>query len=265
MRPDFRLLAVFCSALLGLASAAVGEDSRAVEIAERSMAAMGGAAAWQSTRLLHFDWAVERDGETVVRYQHWWDRETGNYRLEGTTRDGKALRVQFDVDSRSGEAWLDDEHLSGAAADEQVQNAYARFINDTYWLVMPWKWLDPGVVLTYEGEREVDGRRFDVVRLEFGDGIGLTSQDRYWGWIAKESGLMERWEYVLQDEQGQAGTDEPTVWKWDDWVETDTGVLLSAVKRRVGGEGDVRITFPFVETAADLTATEIESLFQSRE
>jgi len=238
-----------------------GGDSRATEVATRMMAAMGGEAAWRSTRLLHFDWAVVRDGETIVRFEHWWDRSTGDYRLEGKTRDGAALRVLFNVESRDGRAWLDDKELDGEAATEQLDNAYARFINDTYWLLMPWKWLDPGVVLTYEGEREADGRTFDVVRLEFGDGIGLTSGDRYWGWVARDSGRMERWEYLLQNETGEPGTGDPTAWAWEEWIETDSGIALSTVKRRLGGDGDVRITFPRLETSRALSAAESATLF----
>ena len=42
-----------------------------------------------------------------------------------------------------------DKKLEGAAAPAGVKEAYATWINDMYWLSMPWKWMDPGVNLKY--------------------------------------------------------------------------------------------------------------------
>ena len=144
--------------LLAAGPATPQSDERALEIAQRSMDAMGGRAAFEGIRLLRFDWAVDREGERVAHYRHWWDRYTGDYRLEGKTRDGDSLRVLFNLETRDGEAWLNGEQLDGEARAEQLEFAYGRFINDSYWLIMPWKWTDPGVHLAYEGERTLAGQ-----------------------------------------------------------------------------------------------------------
>ena len=47
---------------------------------------MGGEAAWNETRFLRFDFAVEHGGKTVASRDHIWDKWTGRYRLEGKTR-----------------------------------------------------------------------------------------------------------------------------------------------------------------------------------
>ncbi|MDX1631779.1 MAG: hypothetical protein R3234_07950, partial [Thermoanaerobaculia bacterium] len=176
--------------------------TRAVEIAERTMAAMGGRSAYEATRLLRFDFVV-RQGETErPAYEHWWDRWTDEYRLEGRTGEGEPFRVLFDIDTREGDAWIGERKLEGDELDGMLERAHHRFINDSYWLLMPWKWLDPGVHLAYEGERTIDGEVFDVVKLTFEDDVGITSGDRYWGFVSRETGLMERWEFVLQQEDG---------------------------------------------------------------
>jgi len=239
----------FLGAFLGILAAlgagtarAADPDANAVAVAERTMAAMGGAQAFAAQRYLTFRFSVERDGEASPGWRHVWDRATGSYVLEGTTRDGKALRVIFNVDTHAGDAWLGDEKAAGEDSTKYLEYAYARFINDTYWLLMPWKWLDPGVNLAYEGQEEVEGIPCDVVRLTFGD-VGLTPNDCYWGYVSTESGLMIQWQYLLQDETGKPGTGERSTFRWEQWEDAGGGIRLS--RRKTGaGEGGIAIVFP---------------------
>ena len=235
------LLALLC--VLSAPLEAVSQP-RAVEVAERMMDAMGGVEALEKLRLLRFDFVVTREGEQVVAYQHWWDRTTGRYRVEGVARDGSPFRVLLDLESRDGSVWVGADRLEGDDAKSYLERAYGRYINDTYWLLMPWKWLDPGVHLTYEREEVLDGRVFDVVGLRFDTGIGLTSGDRYWGWVARDTNLMERWGYVLQEEDGSPGSGEPTVWLWEDWEEIAEGVKDVARNRIKSGDGSAPSRFP---------------------
>ena len=87
-----------------------------------------------------------------------------------------------------GRSWLDGEELEGSDVKKALDRAYGRFINDTYWLLMPAKMQDPGVNLASEGEAAKDGKTYDVVRLTFGEGVGLTPQDTYWAYVSKASG-----------------------------------------------------------------------------
>lgn len=248
----------FLGAFLGILTAlgagtarAADPDANAVAVAERTMAAMGGAQAFAAQRYLTFRFSVERDGEASPGWRHVWDRATGSYVLEGTTRDGKALRVIFNVNTHAGDAWLGDEKAAGEDSTKYLEYAYARFINDTYWLLMPWKWLDPGVHLAYEGEQTLDGTVYDVVQLSFEDEVGLTSSDHYWAYVSRESGLMERWAYVLQDEEGNPGTGEPRMFRWGDWNTIEgTGVRLSEVKTAIPeGDAPLRIKCPIEKLA----------------
>lgn len=221
-------------------AAGPGSDTRepaAVAVAERTLAAMGGARAFAALRTLTFDFVVVRDGKEAVRYHHVWDRWDGRYRVEGMNKEGKQVLTLFNVQKPdTGRAWLDGRELDGEELAKAVERAYGRFINDSYWLLMPAKMMDPGVSLAAEGEVEKDGEKCDVVRLTFADSVGLTPKDTYWAYVSKASGLMERWEMVLT---GQEAKDR-TAFTWTDWQDIGAGVRLSLTKAAEGGSTVIR-------------------------
>jgi len=216
-----RCLAFLLTASLFPATAVAEErDPKAVELARGVLEAMGGDEAWAATRCLRFDFFGFR--------LHHWDRHTGRHRLEGKDREGNAYVVLHDVDSREGTVVVNGEVVEGEDKAKRLEGAYGAWINDTYWLVMPYKMLDPGVNLAYDGEEELDGVTFDKLKLTF-EGVGLTPGDTYWAYVNRETHLMERWAYFLQDwEEGR----EPTHWQWLDWGRYG-GVLLSSRRIKV--------------------------------
>ncbi len=208
LRPPSRRLLAAALVLLAVPAApqaAAEADAEARRVAERVMEALGGADAWARVHLVHFGFAGRRT--------HHWDRSTGRHRVEGETRDGEPFVVIADLDTRRGRAWLDGAEVTGEKAAELLETAYGAWVNDTYWLLMPYKLLDPGVHLTYEGTESLDGVPYDVLGLAF-EGVGLTPGDRYWAWINRDTGLMDRWAYRLQSQPEDA---EPTVWRWQGW------------------------------------------------
>ena len=215
---------------------AASRDPAAVAVAERTLAAMGGAPAFAAVRTLKFDFVVVRDGKEAARYRHTWDRWDGRYRVEGVNREGKAVLTLFNVQERGkGQSWLDGRALAGEELEKALERAYGRFINDSYWLLMPAKMLDPGVNLVSEGEDTKDGKTYDVVRLTFDDGIGLTPHDTYWAYVSPDSGLMERWEFVLT---GQEAKDR-SAFLWTDWRDVG-GVRLGLTKSAPDGSTVIR-------------------------
>jgi hypothetical protein len=232
------------------AFAAETRDPAAVAIARRTLQSMGGEEAFARLRTLKFDFVVERGGKEAARVHHVWDRWDGRYRLEGVNRDGKNALTLFNIQKPSvGRAWLDGEELDGDALKKALERAYGRFINDTYWLLMPAKMQDPGVNLASEGEAEKDGKAYDVVRLTFGEGVGLTPMDTYWAYVSKESGLMERWEFVLT---GQEAKDR-AAFTWTDW-QTVGGVRLAMAKTAAGAGTVIRFDHVSSSDASDDSA-----------
>lgn len=223
-------------------SAAESEPA-AVEIAERALESLGGRDAWRGTRYLRFDWAVERGGEQVVRRAHFWDKWTGDYRLESATREGEPLVVVMDLGTREGQAWKGGQPLEGEALAKRLEDAFGAWTNDTYWLLAPFKLLDPGVSLKHAGEESQDGKTWDRLEISF-DGVGLTPKDRYWFWVNRETGLVDRWDYVLK-----GGDDPPTSWTWEGW--SQHGRIQLPDDHRIL-EGDARIHFPVLDVPASL-------------
>lgn len=234
-------------------------DPRAVALARKTTDAMGGRETFDAVRLLHFTWQVERGGQKVAEREHWWDRETGDYRVEFRHGSGAPAVVLLNLKTRQGRALTRGAQPAAAESDELVERAYGAHINDSYWLLMPWKWTDPGVRLEWVGERQDDDQTFEVVTLSFVSGTGLTSGDRYWAWVDPETGLMDRWQYLLQQEDGSPGEGEPTTWIWSDWRRSG-GVLFAHERQRIGGDEPFSIRFPTVEAIRDPSPQQLRLL-----
>ena len=198
-------------------------DARAVALAETLLDALGGRQALDATHYVRFNFFGFRT--------HHWDRYTGAHRLEGQTRDGQRYVVLHNIHTREGQAWLDGEKLQGTDAAEWLERAYGAWINDTYWLLMPYKLLDPGVNLVYDGEESIDGVAYDKLKLTFGD-VGLTPGDTYWAYLNRKTGLMDQWAYHLQDWEAER---EPTVWTWSEW-QPYGGIMLSSKRHNAADD-----------------------------
>jgi hypothetical protein len=219
------------------AAAAESRDPKAVEIATAMMKAMGGEDAWAKAHFVRYDFRVTVDGKTVVNRAHLWDKTTGRYRIDSTLQDGKPAVTLFNINDRKGTVYAGGKPLQGAEAAKGLKDAYGAFINDMYWLAMPWKWLDMGVNLKYAGTKSLGGKSYDVVELTFGK-VGLTPGDHYYAYVSPRTHLMEHWEYTLQ-----SGTHDA----WDWTYTTSDGVTLaldhhSSDHKKSIGMGSVRVS-----------------------
>ncbi|MFQ5743376.1 MAG: hypothetical protein ACE5HV_07290 [Acidobacteriota bacterium] len=220
-------------------------DPEAITVAERMLEAIGGWQAWERTRYLRFGFVVEQEGErAAVSPQHLWDRWTSDYRLEGGRRiDGRPSQglVLLNLDSHEGSAYTRSGSGDWVAVSENavaawLDWAHGRFINDTYWLLMPYKLQDKGVILKAAPSETIDGVEYNVVHLSF-DKVGRTPGDQYWAFIDPKTWLMARWGYVLQ------GTEPPrTEWAWTEW-EPYGRLMLSRTKVLQDPQRQVRIIF----------------------
>ncbi len=177
-----------------------GSDAKAIGLADRAMESMGGRGAWDDTRYLAWRFFGNRD--------HVWDKWTGDIRI--TTGDTVVL---MNIHSKDGRAWKAGEALTGDALAEQLDGGYKAWVNDSYWLVMPYKLKDSGVTLRYVGEGAMeDGRAADIVQMTFED-VGVTPQNKYHVWLARDTGLVEQWAYFPTADLEEPGFVTP----WADW------------------------------------------------
>lgn len=195
----------------------------------RMLDAMGGRKAWEKARYFEFDFVVSRQGREASRWRHHWDRFTGDYRMSGVRGQDSVVVVTNVNTPTRGSAWVNRQPVTGARADSLLQFAFARWTNDSYWLIMPYKWTDPGVHTQFVGRQKDDtGREWDVVKLWF-DQVGLTFQNQYLAFINPQTGLMERW-YHFQRE----GAD-PSRYDWNKWTQFGP-IKLAVEKPMIGGQ-----------------------------
>ncbi len=217
----------------GAAFNPAGSDSRAIAAARSMLRALGGSAAWNKTRYMEFTFAGFRNDTILPGRHHRWDLATGRYRVEGMSRRlGKKFRIQFGniEDSTSVAAWLDDQPVSGdSALAAWARTGYGTHINDSYWLLMPYKVMDPGVHLRWLGEQadSASGLNCEAIELSF-DHVGLTPGDRYRLWIRPDNHLPQRWLYISGQDSTQTSANLFTGWK-------DTGTLKISTRRPMPG------------------------------
>lgn len=198
-------------------------DERAIKLAEATLEAMGGREAWERTRHLKWNFFGMR--------KHLWDKHTGRARIDATTRDGTKILALIDLDDKTGRIWKDGQEITEPTERDRFLNmAHGWWINDSYWLLMPYKLRDPGVTLAYKGEGEMEaGEPADIIALTF-ERVGLTPQNKYHVWIARESGLVEQWAFYES-----ASDPEPQfITPWKDWREYG-GIKLSGDRGEMNG------------------------------
>jgi hypothetical protein len=243
------LMLLLAGASMGAAPAVFDpsqSDPQAIALADLVMQTMGGNKAWEATRYLRFAFVVEKDGAEVARRIHLWDRHAGRLRYEAKDKAGHAVLALLNVRTRDGEAYRDGIRLEPGEARSLLDEAYEAWINDTYWLLMPYKMRDPGVHLRSAGEATENGNVYDLVLLTFQD-VGLTPGDRYRAHINRKTHLMDRWSYILQDQP----RDGPwTEWDWKGWRRV--GGTLLCPEKVMAGKRSVRILHPILEVYQDL-------------
>ena len=153
--------------------------------------------------------------------------------------------VVVDLETRTATGTLDGAAVTGESAQSAGAAAYERWVNDSYWLLLPLKLLDPGVRRTQEPARERDGRSFEILSLEF-DHVGLTPGDHYWLYIDPATGRITRWDMVLE---GQ--TEPPRAISFEGYQAV--GPLMLALDH-VTDDGKRHVLFEDVEALHEVDA-----------
>lgn len=191
----------------------VGSDPKAIAIADKVMNAMGGYDAWRNTRFLAWSFF---GGQYQI-----WDKYTGDFHWEKDT-----LVANYNLNSKKGEVYSRGQDISATPAGQKVLDRLTPiWINNSYWLVMPFKLKDSGVTLTYKGEsKTMDGAAADILQMTFKN-IGVTPQNRYEVLVNRATNLVEEWAYFPK------ATDEQPAFRrrWNDYAKH--GQLLLAAGR----------------------------------
>ncbi|MBO0938545.1 hypothetical protein J2I47_18480 [Fibrella sp. HMF5335] len=209
-----------------------GSDKRAVQIADEVMAAQGGRKAWDQTR--HIAWTF-----FGVRRLHW-DKWTGNVRVDNLKNDQS---VVLNINTDKGRVFRNGkEETQPDSVAKFVKGAKSAWINDSYWLLMPFKLKDSGVTLKDLGEAKTEaGQPADLLQLTF-KGVGDTPQNKYQVWVDKTTRLVSQWAYYPKFTDEKPGFILP----WTDY-KTYGNIKLSG-KRGARELSDINVADALPET-----------------
>lgn len=215
---------------------AEGSDPEAIAIADEVMEAMGGRAAWDSTRYISWNFFGRR---SLL-----WDKQTGNVKINVP---GDSAIYLINIQEDTGRVALRGEEVTQAdSLAKYVEQGKKIWVNDSYWLVMPYKLKDSGVTLTYAGEDSTQsGEAADVLELRF-QNVGFTPQNKYQVYVTKDDKLVKQWAYF-----SEASLDSPNfITPWEDYQQY-SGILLSG-NRGQRGLNDISVSDSVPEDAFSL-------------
>jgi hypothetical protein len=195
---------------------AAGSDERAIAIADEVMLAMGGRQAWDQTRYIAWNFFGRR--------HLLWDKHAGRARIEIPEQSAVYL---VDLNTLEGKVKKSEELVTHPdSLTKFLEQAKSTWINDAYWLFMPFKLKDSGVTLKYMGEMNTQaGKAADVLQLTF-EAVGDTPENKYLVYVDKESRLVSQWDFFRRYDDEKPFFSSP----WEDYRRYG-GILLS------GGRG----------------------------
>jgi hypothetical protein len=203
----------------------IGSDPAAIQLADSIMFAMGGRENWDKTRFISWTFFGRRD---LV-----WDKNTGRVRI---TNNSDSTIYLVNVNTGEGRVKIKDTEITEPdSLKKLLTKATSMWINDSYWLVMPFKLKDSGVTIKYMGEDTLYTQRFNSLVLTFKE-VGVTPQNKYKLYVDIKDKLVRHWSYYSNAEQDTANFTRP----WDNYQRYGS-ILLSGDRSDKGGPSNVKV------------------------
>ncbi len=199
-------------------------DPKAIEIADRVMEASGGRQTWDNTD--YFQWRF------FGNRLHTWNKGTGDLIIES---EKDSFTYEMNLNSMEGTVVMKGDTLDSEEAQEHLKKGKEFWINDSYWIFLPFKLKDSGVTLKYLGEgQSSDGAPSEKLELTFEE-VGVTPDNKYVVYVDKESNLINQWDFYTNytDEEPRFST------PWKDYKDYN-GLWLSS-NRGERGMSDIAV------------------------
>lgn len=184
------LVLVSWLAFFSIARAADESADKEPQLAADLWKASGGEN-WAKVREVHFTFAVEQEGKPLFTAHHIWNVAAGTDEVKWKDKEGKDHHVTA--------------NLFAPSADDEGKAGYARWVNDSYWLLAPLKIRDRGVKVQAGGTKNLNGVACETLRLSFAK-VGLTPTDQYVFYIDPKTKLPLAWDYVPASGEGMQAT-----------------------------------------------------------
>lgn len=188
-------------------------DEKSITLVTNAIEAMGGMEKYNNTRHLSWNFFGFR--------KLWWDKYTGDVRIE---IPGDSAVYLYNVNTEEGKVKIaGQEFTEPDTLNTLLKRAKSIWINDSYWLVMPFKMLDEGVKLKYLGpDATLDSTKMtEVVEMTF-DNVGETPQNKYHVHFDTATHLVAQWEYFSKNTDNEPRISN--LWKG---YQSHDGLLLS--------------------------------------
>ena len=190
MKPHIAIIVSLFALTAAAARAADESADKGQQLATDLWKASGGED-WAKVKEVHFTFVVENEGKPLFSAQHVWNVPAGTDEVKWKDKQGKDHQVTA--------------NLATPASDGEEKTAYARWVNDSYWLLAPLKIRDRGVKVEAGGPKELNGVIYETLRLSF-DQVGLTPTDHYVFYLDPLTKLPHAWDYVPKSGEGMQAT-----------------------------------------------------------
>ncbi len=188
-----------------------GDDKTEAGKAAREVWKKCGGQEWANVAEVRFTFVQDQGGKTPIVAEHIWNVPAATDEVKW---EGKRIKV----------------NLTAPTTDDDTRVAYTRWVNDSNWLVAPLKLCDPRVALKSEGTKEIEGRKFQAIRLHFKN-EEKPGHD-YVLYIDESDALVRYWDYPSRDAAGRRST-------WEAYRKF-SGIMLSTLHRF--GQTRIRLT-----------------------
>ncbi len=200
-----------------------GSDAKAIALADDVMKACGGRYAWDETRYIRW---------TFFNRRSWvWDKKKERVRIDYLDSD---MKIRLNLKTQTGRVWKDGQEMTQPdSLKKYLERGKGAWINDSYWLVMPFKLKDSGVTLKYVGiKKNTLGVDCDVLEMTF-NAVGNTPENKYHVYVNPSSHLIVQWDYFAKATGEKPNMSTP----WADY--RPLGNILLSISR-----GDSRSLVP---------------------
>jgi hypothetical protein len=176
-------------------------DAKAVAVADSVMKAMGGYENWKDTNIIHWNFFGQR--------VHTWNKKTGRDSIHIPSQN---LKIDLNLQSQEATIYKNNEEIVDPDSIRKYRKkGYQMWVNDSYWLLMPFKLKDSGVTLNYMGrDTTAEGTDAHKLQLTF-DSVGVTPSNKYHIWVDDSDYLVRQWAYFRNADAEEPGFTLP--WK----------------------------------------------------
>lgn len=127
-------------------------------------------------------------------------------------------KVIMDLDNKTGLAYSKELLLNGDEKQKLIEKAWSNWCNDSFWMIAPFKMMDPGTIRSIVNEEDQKG-----LLVEYQSG-GVTPGDSYL-WLLDDNNIpsgYKMWTQILPVKGAYSS--------WEDWKNFD-GALLSTMHK----------------------------------